>query len=110
MGFFLIKELDRRVVAIELLHLTCSTVRKVWVGGIEQALLSKNLLKSPSLKEEGGILNKIYERSWCSFHDFWRYTVVLCAVRGFVFGTCCVCVCMNGCIHRFGFVHCEIEH
>lgn len=40
-SFFLIKELDWRVVAVELLHLTCSSVRKVSVEGIEQALLSK---------------------------------------------------------------------
>ena len=40
-SFFLIKELDRRVVAVELLHLTCSSVRKVCVEGTEQALLSK---------------------------------------------------------------------
>lgn len=41
LGFFLVKELDRRVVAVELLHVTCSSVRKVLVEGIEQALLSK---------------------------------------------------------------------
>lgn len=56
------------------------------------------------------INNKVYIRSWHSFHDFWKSTVVLFAVQGFVFGICYVCAHMNGCIHHFGFVQCEIEH
>lgn len=74
LGFFPDKIARQESVAVELLHVMHSSVRKVWVEGIEQALLSKNFLKSPSLKEEGGILNKIYNGSWYSFHDSWRGT------------------------------------
>jgi len=93
------------------------------VEGREEALLCKktnkqakkptHLLKCLSLHVRGRkhiLNNKIYIRGRHSFHNFWKCTLELCAVRGFVFGTCSVCAPMNGCIRRFSFVHCEIEH
>lgn len=83
--------------------------------GREQALLCK---KTPFLNAHvwggGGrkciLNNKMYIKNWHGFHNFWKCTEVLYAVWGFVFSTCYLCACMNGCIHHFGFAQCEIEH